>query len=95
MSNPSITLCPACHRLMAPRTLQTEDGEKVVAIECRDCGVIFNQSADVDEAKLQSVDLEPTTLPERQLRVAVARRGTQRRPLSTRFGIGRSAHRRR
>jgi Zn ribbon nucleic-acid-binding protein len=88
MSNPFPTLCPACHRLMALRTLQTEDGEKVMTIECRDCGVMFHhsQTTDIDEERPQSASFEETAIPWTQ--VAAARGRTKRRRLSTRFSGG-------
>jgi DNA-directed RNA polymerase subunit M/transcription elongation factor TFIIS len=64
MSNPSPTFCPACHRLMAPRTLQTEDWERVLTTECRDCGVMFNsQTADIEKERPQSVSFEERAIP--------------------------------
>lgn len=97
MNDPSPHLCPGCHRPIGLRTLRAEDGETVIVTECRDCGVMFNQSqsADVDEEKLQGVSFEQTTIPARELRGAAARRKTKRRPHSNRFIIGRSAHWRR
>jgi Zn ribbon nucleic-acid-binding protein len=91
MDKPSPILCPACHRLMALRMLQTEDKATVAAVECRDCGILFNLSRLMEEEQRWSLQAVPAS----ELRVTAARRKTKRRPLSARFSVGRSVHWRR
>lgn len=43
MSSTPPIRCPACLDFMTQRILQAGDGQKIIAVECRDCGVMFNR----------------------------------------------------
>lgn len=49
--------CPGCLDLITPRALDAGGGQKIIAVECPDCGVMFNRTQPSDETVGEPVDI--------------------------------------